>query len=42
MIGKDLKFPIPYKSDIKIKNNFDQIYLINLKKLTKIINEKLS
>jgi len=42
VIGKDLKFPIPYKSDIKIKNNFDQSYLRNLKKITKIINEKLS
>ncbi len=41
VVGKDIKFPTPYKSDIIIKNNFDSRYLKNIKKINKLIDEKL-
>ena len=41
VVGKDIKFPTPYKSDIIIKNYFDKRYLKNIKKINKLIDEKL-
>lgn len=41
VVGKDIKFPTPYRSDIIIKNNFDKRYLKNIKKINKLIDEKL-
>ena len=41
VVGKDIKFPIPYKSDITIENNFDNSYKKNIGLIMKKINEKL-
>ena len=41
MVGKDIKFPIPYRSDITIENNFDKSYKKNIGLIMKKINEKL-
>ncbi len=41
VVGRDILFPMPYKSDITIKNNFNKLFKQNLKKIYKIINEKL-
>ena len=41
VVGRDILFPMPYKSDITIKNNFNKLFKQNLKKINKIINEKL-
>lgn len=40
VVGKDIKFPIPYKSDLIIYNNFDKKYKIQINKIIKIINAK--
>ena len=42
VIGKKIKFPRPYKSDLMIKNNFQKKKTkVNLKKISKIIYDKL-
>ena len=41
VVGRDILFPMPYKSDITIKNNFNKLFKQNLKKIYKIINKKL-
>jgi adenylylsulfate kinase-like enzyme len=40
IVGTDIKFPKPYKSDIIIKNNFLDTYEGNIKKIMKLINDK--
>ena len=40
VVGKDLKFPKPYKSDITIKNKFDLSYKKDIVKIIKKINDK--
>jgi len=39
VVGKDIKFPIPYKSDMMIKNNFDYKFSKNASKIIKRLNE---
>ncbi|WP_415284856.1 adenylyl-sulfate kinase [Candidatus Pelagibacter sp. Uisw_130] len=41
VVGRDILFPIPYKSDIVIKNNFNTLFKKNLKKIYTKLNEKL-
>jgi len=41
VVGKDLKFPKPYKSHIEITNYFNNNFLKNIKKIEKKIYEKL-
>ncbi len=41
VVGKDILFPKPYKSDLIIKNKFDNNFKKSLKKILKILNEKL-
>jgi adenylylsulfate kinase-like enzyme len=41
VVGKDIKFPRPYRSNIIIKNKFDNNFLINSIKIIKKINDKL-
>ena len=42
VVGKDIKFPEPFKSNIVIKNQFNKKKsLINLKKILNKINDKL-
>ena len=41
VVGKEIKFPTPYKSDITIKNSFDNLCKKNIKLIIKILNEKL-
>lgn len=41
VVGRHIKFPIPYKSNLKIENNF-RFYKKNLKLIIKKLNEKLS
>jgi len=38
VVGKDIKFPKPHKSNIIIKNNFDNNFLINIKEIINKIN----
>tara|TARA_B100000902_G_scaffold377018_1_gene408826 strand:+ start:406 stop:891 length:486 start_codon:yes stop_codon:yes gene_type:complete len=40
VVGKDLKFPKPYKSDITIKNKFNLSYKKEIIKIIKKINDK--
>lgn len=40
VVGKDLKFPKPYKSDITIKNKFDSSYKKEIIQIIKKINDK--
>jgi adenylylsulfate kinase-like enzyme len=41
VVGQDLKFPKPYKSDFIINNNFDKKFLKNTKKIVNKIYEKI-
>ena len=41
VVGKDIIFPRPYRSNITIKNKFDKNFLINSKKIIKKVNDKL-
>ena len=41
VVGKDILFPKPYKSDLVIKNNFDYHYTKNVKNIVELIYEKL-
>ncbi len=41
VVGKDIAFPEPYKSHLIVKNNFDSKFLLVLKKIESLINEKL-
>ena len=41
VVGKNITFPTPYKSDITIVNNFDNNYKKNIKLIIKKINGKL-
>ena len=41
VVGADIKFPTPYKSDLKIKNNFNKNYLKNVRTIKRIINERI-
>lgn len=38
VVGQDIKFPHPYKSDLEINNNFDNDYEKNLRKILRIMN----
>ena len=42
VVGKDLSFPKPYKSDITITNNFSKSFNIKSKKIYKKIYEKIN
>ena len=39
VVGKDLKFPKPFKSDIILKNNFNKTFEKNITKIEKIIKK---
>ena len=41
VVGKDIKFPTPYKSDFVIKNEFDASLLGNIKKIADGINAQI-
>jgi len=41
VVGKDIKFPKPYKSDMTIINKFDRSFFLNIKKIIKKINARL-
>ena len=41
VVGKDIKFPKPYKSNLIIKNDFDKNFLKQIKKIEKIIYDQL-
>ena len=41
VVGEDIKFPKPYRSNIIIQNKFDGRFLINAKKIINKINAKL-
>ncbi len=41
VVGKDISFPTPYKSDIVIKNNFNKEFKKKIKIIYEKINEKL-
>ena len=41
VVGKDIKFPHPYKSNMIITNRFNKNFILNTKKIAKIIYEKL-
>tara|TARA_B100000902_G_C27104867_1_gene810609 strand:- start:209 stop:703 length:495 start_codon:yes stop_codon:yes gene_type:complete len=41
VVGNDIKFPRPYRSNIIIKNRFNNNFLMNSKKIIKKINDKL-
>lgn len=41
VVGKQIKFPTPHKSDITIINNFDNSYKKNIELIVKRLNEKL-
>lgn len=41
VVGKKIKFPTPYKSDITITNSFDNSYKKNIELIIKRLNEKL-
>ena len=40
VVGKQIKYPKPYKPDLLIKNSFNKDYEKNLKKIFKLINAK--
>ena len=42
VVGVDIKFPIPYKSNYVIKNNFDKNFLKTSKKIYEKIYERIS
>ena len=37
VVGKDIKFPKPYKNNLTIINKFDQAYKKNIKKIISLI-----
>lgn len=41
VVGKDLKFPKPYKTNLKIKNNFDKKFQKEVTKAYSLIKQKL-
>ena len=41
VVGKDLKFPKPYKSDVNLKNNFDQKFEKKISKIETLIKKRL-
>ncbi len=41
VVGKDIKFPEPFKSDLIIENNYDKSYKKELTKIIKKINGKI-
>jgi len=41
VVGKDIKFPKPYRSNLVIKNCYDKKFLDNLKKVNKMIFNEL-
>jgi len=41
VVGKDIKFPTPYKSDFVIKNEFDASLFVNIKKIADKINAQI-
>ena len=41
VVGKDIVFPTPYKSDLILKNKFDKNFIKNLPKIKKLIYAKL-
>ena len=41
VVGKDISFPEPFKSDFIITNTFKPIFLIKAEKIIKKINEKI-
>jgi|TARA_A100001015_G_scaffold147013_1_gene162997 adenylylsulfate kinase len=41
VVGKDIKFPTPVKSDLIIKNNFNRKFLKNISKIENFIYEKI-
>ena len=41
VVGVDLKFPKPYKSNLIISNEFNNKFLKNIKKIKKLIYEKI-
>jgi len=41
VVGKDLKFPKPYKSDVNLKNNFDQKFEKKISKIEILIKKRL-
>tara|TARA_B100000029_G_C17398879_1_gene896287 strand:- start:214 stop:708 length:495 start_codon:yes stop_codon:yes gene_type:complete len=41
VVGKDIKFPCPYKSDMIITNKFNKNFILNVKKIVKKVYEKL-
>ena len=41
VVGKDLKFPKPYKTNLKIKNNFDKKFQKEIIKAYRSIKQKL-
>ena len=41
VVGKDIKFPVPFKSDLVIFNNFKSKFLKNVKKIEKEIYAKI-
>lgn len=40
VVGKDIHFPTPYKSDLVIKNKSKNNYKNNIRRIIKIINDK--
>ena len=40
VVGKDIHFPTPYKSDLVIRNKFKDDYKKNILKIIKLINDK--
>ncbi len=41
VVGKDIKFPYPYKSDMIITNKFNRNFVLNVKKIINKIHENL-
>lgn len=41
VVGKDIKFPYPYNSDMVITNKFNSKFILNINKIIKKIYEKL-
>ena len=41
VVGKDIKFPYPYKSDMIVTNRFNKYFLLNTKNIIDKIYEKL-
>ena len=41
VVGVNIAFPRPYKSDLVLINNFEYSFLKNNKKVIKVINEQI-